>query len=88
MEAQEKRTDRPRFLKHLGISIATGLGIVVVAPQAVYAGVLNCCPQETPPCIECPGKDETDYFCDCPQPKEDYCLLQCVKDTGCYSGPC
>jgi len=86
MEAQAKHTSRPRFLKQLGLSLAAGLGIAALTPEVAFASN-NCCPRSSSPCIDCEDP-LTDYFCDCPDPGGDYCLNQCLSNTGCYSGPC
>ncbi len=84
MTVLETATTRPRFIRHVGLAVAAGLGIAALRPEAAFA-VNNCCPSE---CGSC-SHPLTVYYCDCSSAgTESYCTSQCVHPQGCYNGPC
>jgi hypothetical protein len=73
-------TNRRRFLRQLGTTLAAGMGIAWLPSQRAYA--VNCCPDPT--CGSCPsGKRK--FRCQCPD--GSYCTI-CLTRTTCYNGPC
>jgi hypothetical protein len=98
MEIMEANVNRKRFLRHLGVGLAAGVG-VMVAPKVAVAGSggpvggarparpgrpdsVNCCKNSG--CGPC--QSGTPYHCDCGACCS-YCI--CHTDVGnCYSGPC
>jgi len=75
------RTNRRRFLKQAGTTLAAGIGIALI-PSVAHASQVTCCPdsscsmtcQGTPIKYRCTGS--------CPS----YCT--CHTNVGCYTIPC
>jgi hypothetical protein len=98
MDSLDQQTDRRKFLRHLGIGVATGLGVVAFPAIAragqghVGGGIrpqsVNCCPDLSGRCgAPCSGSQKK-FFCNCHDTGgTDYCT-GCQANNGCYQGPC
>lgn len=90
MEGAKSRTSRTRFLKHLGLTLAAGIGFAGALARPAYAAG-NCCKDCGCGSAGC-GSGECFCFCDCSQVQEQsYCYTVvpagCIS-TGCEQCPC
>jgi hypothetical protein len=80
----EQTTDRRRFLKRVGITLAAGIGLAAFPGHA--KAFVNCCQSACDPGYAC-GPGQVAFWCSCGGPGWDYCVCH---DCGvnCYLGPC
>ena len=81
MESTEHRSDRRRFLRRLGVTLAAGVGVLAV-PGVAHAAY-QCCLDNTHCSGVCPS-GQFWHFCHCPD--GTYCA--CMGGTGCVLAPC
>jgi hypothetical protein len=73
-------SSRRTFLRHTGVMLAAGLGVLAI-PARAKALSGHCCPSSScPDCI-----NSIPFYCDCNGP-DSYCV--CHYGTSCYLAPC
>jgi len=90
MEAEERRTTRPRFLRQVAVTLAAAVGAGALASRA-WATPGQCCFNQD--CSHCGGTGTRWCYCDCTGISGSYCWTNgtnaCLASTdSCVPCPC
>ncbi|MEX2646211.1 MAG: twin-arginine translocation signal domain-containing protein [Gaiellaceae bacterium] len=81
---EERRTNRRKFLRGVGVTLAAAIGAAALSGKA-HAIINECC-YDPINCPSCPGT-QVPYFCNCDPFEDDYCICR-DENTGCFEAAC